>query len=108
MKATQVVRGLVLLALLALTAVTGASAAPPPTAVTCVLGGTTSFTHAPQGTDSVTYMYVSSAGTLTGTFTWVSGKRRLPTPDAVTGDDTVVADFYGGTTQLAELRAPCS
>ena len=104
MKATQVVRGLVLLASLALAAATGASAAPPPTSVTCTVGGKTSFAHAPRGTNSVTFVY----GDLADVVTWVSGQRSFATPADVTGGTGVVATFYDGGAQLATAQATCS
>jgi len=97
-KKTAVVAGL-----LALTAATGASAAPPPTSVTCVLGGKTSFAHPPKGTNSVTFVY----GALANVVTWVGGQRAFATPDVASGT-SVVATFYDGQTQLDTAQGSCS
>jgi hypothetical protein len=106
-KATQFVRGVVLVASLALTAATGASAAPPTQSVTCVVGGMTSFTHPPKGTDNVTFEYYTLTA-LAGTSAWAGGQRRTPTPGWVTGDHYVMATFFNGSTELGQAEQSCS
>ena len=84
--------------------VTGsAAAAPPSPSVTCVAGGTTSFSHPPRGTDSVLFMYSPTVF-----FTWVSGARRDATPDGVASGAQVVATFYNGQTPISSLTVTCS
>jgi hypothetical protein len=103
-QATQVVKGVAALALVALSTAVGASATPPPTSVTCSVGGKTSFAHAPRGTNSVTFVY----GALADVVTWVGGQRSFATPTDVAGDTSVVATFYDGATQLATAQTTCS
>jgi hypothetical protein len=94
-------------ALLAVTAavVTGsANAAAPPPSVSCVAGGTTSFTHPPRGTDSVMFVYSPTVF-----FTWVGGARHAATPVSVAAGDPVVATFYNGQTPIGDpITATCS
>ena len=93
-------------ALLALAAATGASAAPPVQSVTCAVGGTTSFAHPPKGTDNVTFTYYTLTA-LAGTSAWAGGQRRTPTPDWVTSDHYVIATFFNGSSALGQAEQSC-
>lgn len=104
MKGPQVAKGVVALALVALATAVGASAAPPPTSVTCSIGGKTSFAHPPRGTNSVTFVY----GALADVVTWVSGQRSFATPIDVGSGTGVEATFYDGGTALATVQTTCS
>jgi hypothetical protein len=100
------VKTAVAVALIALTAAVGASAAPPPPSVTCVAGGKTSVAHLPHGTNNV--MFVYDTGNLSDIVTWVGGQRSFATPTDVTGANSVVATFFDGGTQLDTAQATCS
>ena len=106
MKAPQLIRGLVLVALLALAATTSASAAPPAQSVTCEVGGMTSFAHPPKGTDNVTFTYYTLTE-LAGTSGWSGGQRRTETPSFVTTDHFVIATFFDGLEQLGQAEQSC-
>ena len=94
-------------ALLALAAATGASAAPPTQSVTCVVGGTTSFAHPPRGTNNATFTYYTLSA-LAGTSAWAGGQRRTSTPAWVTSDHYVIATFFNGSDELGSAEASCS
>jgi len=92
-------------ALLATAAVVAgsANAAAPPPSVSCVAGGTTSFTHPPRGTDSVLFVYSPTVF-----FTWVGGSKHVATPVTVAVGDSVDATFYNGQTPISSVSATCS
>jgi hypothetical protein len=98
------VKTAVAVALVALTAAVGASAAPPPSNVTCAVGGKTSFAHPPRGTNNVMFVY----GALANTVQWVGGQRSFATPTDVTSGTSVVATFFDGGTQLDTAQGTCS